>query len=419
MATRSSKTTFAAYLKEVYSPHRVELLAANDHKVMKMLRKVPRGGEAFNVDVLYGSPAGRSRTYANAWTNANTTKSTKFVISDLKDDFNVVQIESKVMALTERGDWSKAKTKMLEVKCMLEELGKSFSLSMFRDTTGIIGTISAIGNGSGTNDLLTLSNKSDAHNFSIGQVLNFRDVTNSNTLIDSDGSTTAAPVVEAIDHSAGTIEVNANTAYSGSSGTNVAVGDTIVADGDNGSSLAGFASWLPLTAPSSGDSFFSVDRSTNVAALAGHRVDNTGRSILENGEELKLLVEEFGGKPDVWVMNPRAGRQLSAQLGTKVERSDGGMGRYGFSDFELVGWMGRPIKVVFDYTCPVNRAYMLQLDTWAINHVKGVPHLADEDGLTARHANSSFDGINVLARYWAEISCHAPGYNGVMSVATS
>ena len=158
MPTRSSKSTFSAYLKELYSPHRVELLAANDHKIMKQLRKVARGGEAFNVDVLYGNPAGRSKTYSKAWTNANTTQSTKFVIPDLKDDFNVVQIESKVMALTERGDWSKAKTKTLEIKGMLEELGKSFSLDMYRDATGNIGTIETIG-GSGT--LLTLS-RSDA-----------------------------------------------------------------------------------------------------------------------------------------------------------------------------------------------------------------------------------------------------------------
>ena len=408
MPTRSSKSTFSAYLKELYSPHRVELLAANDHKIMKQLRKVARGGEAFNVDVLYGNPAGRSKTYSKAWTNANTTQSTKFVIPDLKDDFNVVQIESKVMALTERGDWSKAKTKTLEIKGMLEELGKSFSLDMYRDATGNIGTIETIG-GSGT--LLTLTNKSDAHNFSIGQVLNFID--SDGSLIQNSGSDATA-TVSSINHSDGQITVSTDvTAFTEA----VVVTDGICNDGDNGNGMAGFASWLPLTAPTSGDSFFSVDRSTNVAALAGHRVDNTGRSILENGEELKLLIEEFGGRPDCWVMNPRAGRQLSQQLGTKVERTDGGPARFGFSDFELVGWMGRPIKVVFDYTCPVNRAYMLQLDTWTVNHVKGVPHIAMEDGLMVRHAGSDFDGVNVLARYWAEITTHAPGYNGVMSVA--
>lgn len=404
---------FDAFLKEIYPAIEIELVAANNHPLLAQMPKADDfGGDALVVPILYGNPAGRSADYSTARTNANTTKQTKFVLTERKKDYNVVQIESEVIMASNKGNYSFAEAKALEIKHKLEELGKSLSIAMFRSGTGQIGTVSAIGNGSGTADLLTLSNPSDVLYFSEGQVLNF---------IDSDGSllqnsgADAQATVERVDLANGQIEVDADTSAFTEA---LAVNDGLVTDGDDDAKVAGLAGWLPLTAPTSGDSWFSVDRSVNVAALSGHRVDNTGRSIFQNGQELAMRIGEYGGRPDVWVMNPRAGLQLAAELDTKVERMAGGTGTQGFNGFELVNFMVPGIKVMFDYTCPPDRAYMLQLDTWKFHHLGGVPHIMQDDGLYVIRS-TSFDGVECYARYYGELACRAPGFNGVMSVATS
>lgn len=417
-ASRQSVANFDAFLKEIYPAYEQELIAANDYPFLSSLRKVDEfGGDAIITPILYGNPAGRSSSYARAWANANTTKHKKFVVTERKTDYNVVEIEAEVMAATEEGDYSFAKAKALEIRGKLEELGKSLSLSLFRDGTGDLGTISSITSGAGTNDVIVLTNKSDVLSVSEGQVLNFRDTSVGTSLIQDSGADARATVTQ-VDSSAGTITiggVNLATAYD----VAVAAADKILTDGDDTSKVVGLAGWLPLTAPGTSDSFFGVNRSDNVVALSGHRVDNTSRSIVDNGEELALMIGEYGGRPNVWVMNPRAGRQLSQDLGTQVERMDGGNGKFGFNGFELVNWMVPNMTVMFDYTCPPDRAYMLQTDTWKLSHLKGVPHIAQEDGLMIRHSGSTNDSFTCYSRYWAELICRAPGFNGVMSVATS
>lgn len=410
---------FDAFLKEIYPQITVELIAANKYPLLGQMPKADDfGGDTVVVPILYGNPAGRSADYSTARTNTNTTKQTKFVLTERKKDYNVVQIEAEVIMASNKGNYSFAEAKALEIKGKLEELGKSLSVSLFRSGSGSIGTVSAIGNGSGTNDLITLTNPSDVLYFSEGQVLNFNNTDDDTSLYTSDGTTTATATVERVDVANGQIEVDTNTDFSGGGGDTLAANNFIFTAGDADAKLSGLAGWLPLTAPTSGDSWFSVDRSVNVGALSGHRVDNTGRSILQNGQELAMRIGEFGGKPDLWVMNPRAGLQLAAELDTKVERMAGGVGKQGFTGFELINFMVPGIKVMFDYTCPPDRAYMLQLDTWKIHHLGGLPHIAQDDGQML-HQSTTFDGVECYSRYYAELACRAPGFNGVMSVATS
>lgn len=417
---RLDLTEFDAMLKEIYPDIRVESLAKRNRPLLEwMPMRDTFYGDSYVVPVLYEDPQGRGTTLKKAVTNANTTKQTKFVSTERKKDYGAVQIESEAIMAASKDVGSFMRAKDAQISGMLRNLGKFLHVGMYRDTNRVIGTISSIGNGSGTNDKLTLTNKSDVYYFGEGQVLSFLDDSNSDAYITSDGSATATVTVEKVDLSAGTIEVDTNTAFSGGGGEDVASDDKIVADNDKGNSIAGLASWLPLTAETSG-TFFSADRTKNVAALQGHRVNNTGRSILENGQELAMEIGEFGGEPDAWFMNPRAGLQLLEQVGAKVERMDGGKANVGFTGFELVNFITGPIKVIFDFGCPPNRAYMLQKDTWHFAHMGAVPHIIRDDGNSSlRDPDGDYDGIEVRGRYFGELFCEVPGFNGTMAVATS
>lgn len=91
------------------------------------------------------------------------------------------------------------------------------------------------------------------------------------------GTTTAVPMrVTSVNRSAGTFVVHANT-------DSVATGDYLWIAGDRPTTaitayssrrkIAGMDAWNPITAPTSGDSFFGVDRSVDVTRLAGQRLD--------------------------------------------------------------------------------------------------------------------------------------------------
>jgi hypothetical protein len=185
--------------------------------------------------------------------------------------------------------------------------------------------------------------------------------------------------------------------------------------GDYDLRLTGLASWLPLTAPGA-TSFFGVDRTKDIQALSGHRVDNSGRSILQNAEELAMLIGEYGGEPDTLFLNPRAGLQLSELCGAKVTRSDGGRVKVGFTGFTLEHFVTGPIDIRFDIGCPVDMGYMLQRDTWKFAHMGGVPHIVRDDGRDSLRGTTT-DDIQVRGRYFGEMVCHIPGKNGCMSVA--
>jgi hypothetical protein len=117
-------------------------------------------------------------------------------------------------------------------------------------------------------------------------------------------------------------------------------------------------------------------------------------------------------------MNPRAGLQLAEDLGAQVTRSDGGHGTFGFSGFTLQHFVTGPINVIFDTGCPANRSYMLQKNTWRFAHMGQVPHLIRDDGRDGLRGSTT-DTVEYRWRWFGDLFCDKPGYNGVCSVAVA
>jgi hypothetical protein len=394
---------FDAMMKEIYPDNRIESLAVRKRPLLEWMPK--QGdfyGDAYVVPVLYEDPQGRSAVLGTAITNAETSKQVKFVLTARKKDYGVVQIDAEAIMAASKDVGAFIRAKETQITGKIRNLGKSLHLALYRSGSGSIGVISTA-----VTTLVTLTNPSDVYNFGQGQM-----VVANNT---DDGVTPfAAAKVAAVNVAAGTLTFEVDVAALGWLTTHF-----LFTEGDGGAKVTGLAGYLPLAAPGAG-AFFGVDRTLNVAALSGHRVDNTGRSILENGRELAMRVGEFGGSPEIWIMNPRAGLELAEQVGAKIDRvnTEGSKQKIDFPGFTLYNFVTGPIDIMFDIGCPPNRAYMLQKDTWWLAHLGPVPHLVRDDGSDSMRGTTT-DTIEVRCRYYAELACRAPGYNGVMSVATS
>lgn len=398
---------FDAMMKEIYPDLRIQSLAM---KKRPLLQYIPKEdvfyGDTYVVPVLFEDPQGRSADLAVAITNAATTKQVKFVLTERKKDYGVIEMEAEAIMAASKDVGAFIKSKSTQIEGKLRNMGKSLHTALYRSGSGSIGVLSAI---TGSGLILTLTRKSDVHNFGVGQTLIANETDDDTTML------TGGVLVTKRDVGAGTITVDTDVEALGSPWS---VTDFLFTEGDQDSKATGLEGWIPLTTPGGSDSFFGVNRSVDATRLAGHRVDSSGRSVFTNAQELAMLIGEEGHSPDSLFLNPRAGLALAEEVGAKVERSEGGKGIAGHTGFTIQSFVTGPVDIVFDIACPEDRGYMLSRETWLYAHMGAVPHTVKDDGRDSLRGATT-DDIQMRFRYFGELTCEVPAANGVMSVATT
>ena len=86
----------------------------------------------------------------------------------------------------------------------------------------------------------------------------------------------------------------------------------------------------------------------------------------------------------------------------------------GFKAIQLQGPTGA-IDVIGDVNCPKGLAYMLQLDTWALESLGAAPGILDDDGNRILR-DATTDSYIVRVGYYANLTCTAPGWNAVITL---
>lgn len=431
MATVLGDVQWDALLKELYPAGVPEDMLQRDHTFLSMVSKDTNAyGEYMVIPVVYSGPSGRSAdisTLLSATGPIGPTQSAKFTPS-IVEDYSATWINELTMmkAMNDRGAFVNARK--FEIDNILTQLGESLSHALFRAGDGTVGQ----GDSSWTitGNVITLSKKPDTKFFGIGMHLDF--IANSGGAPSGTARALAATyrvVVTKVDEDAGTVTcaldsngaavTNISTYYTG-----LANSDWIAPAGDYNANYAttgaekikGLAAWIPLTAPSAGESFWGVDRSVHPTRLAGHRLDDSTAPAEDSIMTLAEVMRERGARPDTVILSPRQFTKVSKRLNAKVEYdSAGGNANYGFSSFGIATSAGI-LKVMTDSDCPENRGYILRKDTWKLKHLGGLPHLVATDGLTMLRRSAS-DSVEVRARYYAQLVCTAPGHNGVFSVS--
>lgn len=404
-----------AALKELYDDQKIANLVYKNNPFLAMVPKMEEfGGKYMPIPLIVNTSQGRSATFSSAQGNQTAATVQSFALTRASN-YSIAQIDNQTMLASKTDKMAFINGATVVIDGAIRALTNSLATQIFRSGSGTIGQVSAAGINA-TTGVITLTDASDIVNFEVNMTLN-----GANT---ETGAPYAAPLyVIAVNRTAGTLTVS--TSMGGTVPISVpsgwGAGSYLFVAGDRtaagaGLALKGLAAWLPKTAPTPGDSFFSVDRSTDPTRLAGVRFNGTSESIEEAVIDASLLVAREGGNPDVCIMNFASYAALEKSLGSKAQYiSFDGPAKLYYPGILINGAAGQ-IKVFPDRSCPAKTAYLLQMDTWKLYSLGPAPHIAKyADGLEMLRVYNS-DAAELRVVSYANLGCNAPGFNAVVSL---
>jgi hypothetical protein len=426
MATYSNVTNQVAALKELYTGD--DYMKDLVYKKNPLLALIPKdespsgfAGKYIPVPLVYGTPQGRSANFSNAQTNQTAPALSSFFVYRVSN-YQLVTITNELLEATKDNAGAFVDEAKLNMDTGFRNISNDLALDLFKDASGNRGQISAISSG-----VITLVDPNSVVNFEVGMALVSYSVSGTTY---TQSTSAAVGYVIAVNRSLGKVTVS--TSQGGSAGTptnwstsfpNLAVqGDVAfgaVTQQQSFMKISGLGAWLPVTAPSSGDNFWGVDRSADVTRLAGVRFDGSAETIEEALIDAAALVAREGGQPDMCFMPFSSYAALEKSLGSKVQYVDV---KHDEADISFAGIRIHapygPITIVPDRNCPSQTAYLLQMDTWKLRSLGKAPHVLTYglEGLEGIRVGNA-DALEIRIGYYANLICCAPGWNCVVSLS--
>jgi hypothetical protein len=395
-------TTFDAALKQHYTNDAVENMVYKDNPLLAIIPKYESfGGKNLPIPVIFGTPQGRSKTFANAQTRGAATSSqiSDFVLTRVKD-YSIATIDNETLESSKGDANAFMEAATTEIDGAIQSLTRSLAVGVYGGSDGNIGQVLA----TPSSQVIIMKSADSITNIEVGQAVEFWTAKSggSETNIDTANSQT---LVASVDRSAGSFTLSVTQ----DGGNDIGADDYIFIEGDRGIALSGLDSWLPASAPSA-TAFFGVDRSVDATRLGGVRHDGSAQPIEEALIDGASKVSREGGKVDYCFLNYSAYADLEKALGSKVQYVDLKMNaEVGFRGIEINGPRGS-IKVIADQNCPADVAYMLQMNMWKLYSLGKAVRVIDTDGL-AMLRQASADGVEVRYGFYGQVGTRAPGYS--------
>jgi len=405
-------TALTAVLKQQYTQSKVYLLAYKNNPFYSQVRKKTNFvGQNKVVAIRNGTPQGRSVAFATGQSNKTASKYNRFTVTRVSD-YAFAEISGEAILASKGDAGALLEGLKTEIDGAIYTCMRSIAIALFRNGGGSRGQISATSNVA--TPTITLATLTDITNFEIGMkvVACSADGSGAATALRSAGATAT---ITGLDRDLGTLTISGNWSASIAA---VAASDFLFQQGDydgttaGGLMLKGLGAWLPTTAPVGGDSFFGLDRSSDVTRLAGIRYVGGGGPIEETLIEAAARAAREGAQSDMCFLNPLDYSNLVKALGAKVvyDRVQAvDMPDIGFKAVMLDGPMGA-IKVLPDLNCPKGTAYLLQMDTWSFESLGDAPRILDLDDQPILRMPTS-DSYEVRIGYYGNLVCEAPNYN--------
>lgn len=400
MATTDQDAVAFIY-KKCYSDDQVGDCAMREHVLLNMIaKKRGLGGEDFTYIIRSGNPQGVSGTFTDAQSGSSASKGKKFVTEDVTK-YGVVRLSGQAMArAAARGKQAFYELVTMESDGIFEEMGDAHAFDLYGNGNGNRGQVASI-----SNDTITLTDANDARNFKEGMTI----ITSANA--DGSAPDSGSTTIVAIDEDNGTITVD-----DASDITTISQSDYIFRKGDPGTCVDGLPLFLPLTAPGSGDDFRGANRSSNVRAYAGSRIDDTSQYLEHNLGLLGVKVSTGGKKAEIGLCNPLKFHEIVQRRDAKVQyTAPGEVARIGF-EFITVTTSAGTIKLFPDADCPTNRAWIGSMKSFEIRYLKEkFIHLIRDDGRPSMRLTGE-DSIEIRARSLSQTIHRQPAEWGVCSV---
>lgn len=305
-------TLFPSRLAEFgYQQCRFYALAKKDTKFF---------GDGKKTVVNYAPTAGGSASFADAQANQQPTQEARFSISH-KLEYQVFSIQGALIRRA-KDKGAIVDAMELQIRRALYQFWRSIAVGTWGNGGGSRGVISSGSSVSATS--ITLATTADVSRLEIGMYIQ---------LSDDDGTASSPAGLRSSGAQARITSLNMDTGVVGFSAAlntlipAAATGDYIFRAGDYGIKFTGVPGWQPITAPTSGDSFFGVDRSVAVNHLSGHRVTSSGGTKEETIIDAAARAQFFGIQATHCFANPLdvggLFKSLAAQVVTqKTDRPD-------------------------------------------------------------------------------------------------
>ena len=405
-------TSLNPVLKELYDDQKVLNEVYKTNPTLAMMPKMTEaGGKYYPQPVQIGVSQGRSSTFSTAQTNQTSDVFREFLVT-LASDYSLATLDNKTLLSARTDKQAFVNAAKVQVDGAIRSIKNSLGSALFRSGSGSIGQISSI-----TTGVIVLASALDVVQFEIGMVIQANA---------TDGGTPRAALgyVISVDRSAGTVTVSASLGGSAGSPASWAANDYLLVQGDNNAKISGLAGWLPFAAPTSGDSWYGVDRSIDTVRLAGNRKDASTQSIEEGLQDFLTQIAINDGAPDYFITNPNSYVALQKALGSKAQIVElaAEMGKdyravVGFKALEIQ-MSGMTVKVLQDRNCPAQLGYALQMDTWKLISLGDAPQILTygAEGLEVLRVSNA-DAAELRVGYYANLVCSAPAYNGVIKLS--
>lgn len=400
MALDLTATSFGPALKLLYPNGLAEIMYENVPFVGWVPKDDQFYGEA-KVLVPFISGTRGSNTFSNANEKGDVTVK-RFVVTRVKD-YAIASVDAETLMATRNDKGAVAKALDTQIRGAMYEMSRSAGAQVYGDGTGQRAVITAHGA-----TTVTVA-REDIVNFELGMALECYDDSGSAL-----GTATSANIVTAIDRDAGTITFGGTDPETALGVTIENGADWLLREGDYNASAAGLQGWLPTTAPTAGDSFFSLDRSSDPVRLAGIRYVGSSSLLEETIMDACAYAAINGARPDTLFLNPVKFAQLNKSQFAKTLVDVGtDIPGIGYKALRIPTATGT-IDVMPDPNCPVGKGFLLTKSSWELCSLGAFPHFAKDDGLKmAREAAA--DAVTFRIRAYWQLVCLKPGKNMVIT----
>lgn len=419
--TTYATSTYAAFVKTRFPQKQIDSLVTFGKPFLSAVKKVDDlVGKQTEIPVETDSPQGLGDGLSSLTSTSNQyingSRGVRWALTRAKG-YAMLALDGETMMAMRSDDGSWFRHREREVKNMLEQLGQQLEMFMWRRGDGALGTTAS---DPGTGTTFTLQVPADAINFHEGMWVQF--------YADSSGipSTTARAggpyEVTGVNYDSGVITVSAAIDAAAGSGDHVLRFTNAAYNAATLIGVRGIPAWIPSSAPT--DTFFGVARTLYPQKLGGHRQSYLG-SIEETVKALDVKIRRVNQKTKTCWLSYANFNRLEQELGARGTRvEDGGEGKFSRPTLVMSG-PGGPVSVKAGPYCPEDAAYLLDMDTWELHHMGGLPHIVEDDGNAALRIQSLAlgaaagiaDGIEMRFRWFCNLFCTNPFANGRAAIS--
>lgn len=409
--TSFSVATAVELTKRLY-PEGIDEILYKKSPFWGMLRKWKSfTNEAKFLVWKFATGGGASSQFANAQANKGVSSFKRPLITRVKE-YALASMDGEMLDATSGSPEALAETFKVAMDDALYNISRSLGFNSFRNGGGARARLAASSSGVGT---VTITLTSDSSMQGLEKNMWVQAASTDGT----SGSVLAGKAqILSLDRTAKTVTTTAawNTLIPG-----ITDSYYLFRDGDFGNVVKGIEAWVPSAAPSPGENFFGIDRSSDPDRLAGLRYAPTGGNIEEVLIAASGRAFDNGAEPDLVILNPLDMTNLVNQLGSKrtipIDAKSADKPTVGYKGVAVNGAAGT-MTVLSDPMCPRYKSYMLTQDTWEVWSLGEVPRVLNRDGQeTLREASADADELRVGG--YLQMVCTNPGANVNITLPTA